>query len=184
MRLQCRRKAHAATVWDVDALHFIDPKGAHRPLWKKELLAWRLALLSATLPGLKAWTVATRGQVPPELLLRAVQALVFAGATGSRLQVRAEGSGRRRGGKSAGGSADVGVDGGVEVEVHGGDGAEESHRRPKRTRVDEGRRAQSASVVLSKGASRVVIGFLVGGSVVEWRGAVASTPPNEWIWSL
>ena len=80
LRLQCRRRCRAATVWDVGAFHWIAADGTHLPLPKADLLAWPLPRLAFTLPALRLWTQASGGQVPTRDLLRALDWLIDCGA--------------------------------------------------------------------------------------------------------
>ena len=74
LRLQSRRRGRAMTCWDSAALHWIGPDGGYdlggggsseNSVPKRELLAWPLPRLEATLAALRTLTVDCGGSVPP-----------------------------------------------------------------------------------------------------------------------
>ncbi|CAM9956476.1 unnamed protein product, partial [Phaeothamnion confervicola] len=70
-KLACRTGGYAATIWDMDAFHFVDRRGiCAPPLDKRRLLAaLPLPRLRFLVSNLRRFTVACGGQRPPRALL-------------------------------------------------------------------------------------------------------------------
>ena len=163
LRLQSRRRGRAMTCWDSAALHWIGPDGGYdlggggsseNSVPKRELLAWPLPRLEATLAALRTLTVDCGGSVPPRALLRLVGAFLVAGATRAALGILRQRQRQRQ----------------RESE---GDGSDRSEGRAS----DE-----NAALILPRPATRRVVAFVIGGDVGTWRACLSRTPAHEWIW--
>lgn len=73
LRLQCMAQKRAMTLWDAE--YFIYITGAGQVTWtkKNQLLALSLASLQCAVSNLRAWTLASRGCIPPKRVVEALQ---------------------------------------------------------------------------------------------------------------
>lgn len=73
LRLACIAQNAPMTVWDCEFFIHISARG--RVTWtrKNQLLSLSLAGLQCLVPSLRAWTVASEGQLPPNAVLLAIQ---------------------------------------------------------------------------------------------------------------
>ncbi|TYZ58165.1 hypothetical protein PybrP1_003029 [[Pythium] brassicae (nom. inval.)] len=74
LRLQCRAQQRAMTLWDADCFVYIAATGQVTWTKKNQLLqGLSLAALQCLMVNLRSWTLASRGEVPPKRLVRALQ---------------------------------------------------------------------------------------------------------------